>query len=167
MRFAAAPLALSLALLAVPALAQSSVNGVDNETNQHPSVSGNYSSNNNGSSADQQNRNLGATNRSEGRFAGNNNQPGLTYDTQQKIRQSLEQNGFRNVQVTPEAFVIRAQAPDGSRVLMEVTPDQFAEAVQPNTSTRSSHSGQMNSNSSGSSSNDNWKSGGDNNDMNR
>ena len=43
---------------------------------------------------------------------------GVTADTQQKIRQSLEQSGFRNVQVVPQSFVVRAQAPDGSRIVM-------------------------------------------------
>ena len=37
----------------------------------------------------------------------------VTVDTQQKLKQSLEQNGFKNVLVVPEAYVIHAQAPDG------------------------------------------------------
>lgn len=52
---------------------------------------------------------------------------GITADTQQKIRQSLEQSGFRNVQVLPQSFVVRAQAPDGSRIVMFMSPDRFAE----------------------------------------
>ena len=56
---------------------------------------------------------------------------GVTTDTQQKIRHSLEQNGFKNVQVIPQSFVIRAQAPDGSRVVMEISPDQFEEVIAP------------------------------------
>ena len=56
---------------------------------------------------------------------------GVSTDTQQKIRHSLEQNGFKNVQVIPQSFVIRAQAPDGSRVVMEVSPDQFEEVIAP------------------------------------
>jgi hypothetical protein len=56
----------------------------------------------------------------------------ISSDTQQKIRQSLEQNGFRNIQVLPEAYVIRAQAPDGSRVAMLLTPDQVTEVVAGN-----------------------------------
>jgi hypothetical protein len=52
---------------------------------------------------------------------------GITADTQQKIRQSLEQSGFRNVQVVPQSFVVRAQAPDGSNIVMFMSPDQFAE----------------------------------------
>ena len=38
----------------------------------------------------------------------------VTRDTQQKLKQSLEKNRFKNVVVIPEADVIRAQAPDGS-----------------------------------------------------
>lgn len=46
----------------------------------------------------------------------------------QQIRHSMEQNGFTNVEVIPQAFVIRAQAPDGSRMVMEVSPEE-TEAV--------------------------------------
>jgi opacity protein-like surface antigen len=56
----------------------------------------------------------------------------ITADTQQRIRQSLEQNGFKNIQVLPEAFVIRAQAPDGSHLAMLLTPDQVTEVVTGN-----------------------------------
>jgi hypothetical protein len=57
---------------------------------------------------------------------------GITADTQQKIRQSLEQSGFRNVQVMPQSFVVRAQAPDGSHIVMFMSPDRFAEVSLPN-----------------------------------
>lgn len=40
----------------------------------------------------------------------------VTADTQLKIRQSLEQSGFKDIRVVPESFVVRAQAPDGSRL---------------------------------------------------
>jgi hypothetical protein len=59
---------------------------------------------------------------------------GISNDTQQKIRQSLEQSGFRNVQVVPQSFVVRAQAPDGSRIVMFMSPDQLAELTFQNTS---------------------------------
>ena len=62
--------------------------------------------------------------------------PGLganvTADTQQKIRQSLEQSGFKDIRVVPETFVVRAQAPDGSRIVMLLSPDQMTELVVPN-----------------------------------
>jgi hypothetical protein len=53
----------------------------------------------------------------------------VSADTQQKIRQSLEQSGFKNIQVLPEAYVIRAQAPDGSHIAMLLSPDQVTEVV--------------------------------------
>lgn len=57
---------------------------------------------------------------------------GVTNDTQQKIRQSLEQSGFRDVHVVPQSFVVRAQAPDGSHIVMFMSPDQFAELTLEN-----------------------------------
>jgi len=55
----------------------------------------------------------------------------LTQETRHRIRQSLEQAGFKDIRVMPEAFLIRAQAPDGSRIVMQVGPDQFAALIQP------------------------------------
>jgi hypothetical protein len=54
----------------------------------------------------------------------------VTLDTQQKLKQSLEQSGFKNVIVVPEAFVIHAQAPDGSKIVMEVSPDQMQAVIE-------------------------------------
>ena len=54
----------------------------------------------------------------------------VTLDTQQKLKQSLEQNGFKNVIVVPEAYAIHAQAPDGSRIIMEVAPDQMRAVIE-------------------------------------
>src|ERR1700676_727210 len=54
----------------------------------------------------------------------------VTVDTQQKLKQSLEQNGFQNVVVVPEAFVIHAQAPDGSKIVMEVAPDRVRPVIE-------------------------------------
>ena len=56
----------------------------------------------------------------------------ISADTQQKIRQSLEQSGFKDIRVVPETFVVRAQAPDGSRIVMLLSPDQLTEMVMPN-----------------------------------
>jgi hypothetical protein len=56
----------------------------------------------------------------------------VSADTQQKIRQSLEQSGFKGIRVVPETFVVRAQAPDGSRIVMLLSPDQMTEVVMPN-----------------------------------
>ena len=55
----------------------------------------------------------------------------ISADTQQKIRQSLEQSGFKDIRVVPETFVVRAQAPDGSRIVMLLSPDQMTEVVTP------------------------------------
>jgi hypothetical protein len=54
----------------------------------------------------------------------------VTVDTQQKLKQSLEQNGFKNVIVVPEAYVIHAQAPDGSKIVMEVAADQMRAVIE-------------------------------------
>ena len=54
----------------------------------------------------------------------------VTLDTQQKLKQSLEQNGFKNVIVVPEAYFIHAQAPDGSKIVMEVSPDQMQAVIE-------------------------------------
>ncbi len=54
----------------------------------------------------------------------------MTLDTQQKLKQSIEQNGFKNVVVMPEAYVIHAQAPDGSKIVMEVSPDQVQAVIE-------------------------------------
>jgi hypothetical protein len=51
---------------------------------------------------------------------------GISTDTQQKIRQALEQSGFKDVRVLPQSFLIRAQAPDGSRVVMLMSPDMVS-----------------------------------------
>jgi hypothetical protein len=52
-----------------------------------------------------------------------------TRDTQQKLKQSLEKNRFKTVVVIPEADVIRAQAPDGSKIIIEITPDHVTGVV--------------------------------------
>ncbi|MBV9378818.1 MAG: hypothetical protein JO320_27835 [Alphaproteobacteria bacterium] len=56
----------------------------------------------------------------------------ITADTQQKIRQSLEQSGFKDIRVIPESFVVRAQAPDGSRIVMLLSPDELTGVVMQN-----------------------------------
>jgi hypothetical protein len=65
----------------------------------------------------------------------------VTVDTQQKLKQSLEQNGFKNVIVVPEAYVIHAQAPDGSKIVMEVSPDQMRAIVERTGSSSTSSGG--------------------------
>jgi len=114
MRIRAFPIVASFALFAVPALAQTST------------ISGS-----------QPYQNSTSPNASSGQQSSGQHQ-GITSDTQQKIRQSLENSGFRNVQVMPEAFVIRAQAPDGSRVVMLLRPDELVGLVQQQGATGSS-----------------------------
>ena len=54
----------------------------------------------------------------------------VTLDTQQKLRQSLEESGFKNVKVTAETYVVHAKAPDGSHIVMMVSPDQIAGVIE-------------------------------------
>jgi hypothetical protein len=54
----------------------------------------------------------------------------VTLDTQQKLRQSLEEAGFKNVRVTAETYVVHAKAPDGSHIVMMVSPDQIAGVIE-------------------------------------
>jgi hypothetical protein len=54
----------------------------------------------------------------------------ISSDTRARIRQSLMQSGFRDVRVTPEAFVIHAQAPDGSHVVMLLRPDVVTGVIE-------------------------------------
>ena len=54
----------------------------------------------------------------------------VTVDAQQKLKQSLERTGFKNVLVVPEAYVIHAQAPDGSKIVMEIRPDQMRAVIE-------------------------------------
>ena len=53
----------------------------------------------------------------------------VTRDTQQKLKQSLEKNRFKNVVVISEADVIRAEAPDGSKIIIEISPDHVIGVV--------------------------------------
>ena len=76
-----------------------------------------------------------------GQQSAGQNGPGasVSADTQQKIRQSLEQSGFKDtgfkdIRVVPESFVVRAQAPDGSRVVMLLSPDVMSGIITPNSS---------------------------------
>jgi hypothetical protein len=178
MRFAAAPLVLSLALLAAPAFAQDGTGGMNNGSNASnhnwSPNNGQYSANENGNYGNnypnQATNNYGPMNRHNGQYAENQqnmanpqNMPGISYDTQRRIWQSLEQNGFRDVRVRPEAFVVQAIAPDGSRIVMEVSPDQFAEIVQPNAASGSSSSdSNQQMNQSNSWPNHHWNSGSSN-----
>jgi hypothetical protein len=62
--------------------------------------------------------------------ANTKNGSAVTVDTQQKVRQSLEQSGFKDIHVTPESFVVRAQAPDGSHLVIMLSPDEVTGVVE-------------------------------------
>jgi hypothetical protein len=49
--------------------------------------------------------------------------------TQSQIKNSLEASGFRNVTVVPQSYLIRATAPDGSRIVMQVSSDAIQGVV--------------------------------------
>jgi hypothetical protein len=108
MRSHALPLIAAVAMLAGPAFAQTS-----NTSNMSGSSRDNSSAASSSSASSSQSPDTA-----------------VTLDTQQKLKQSLEQNGFKNVLVVPEAYVIHAQAPDGSKIVMEVSPDQMRAVVE-------------------------------------
>ena len=55
----------------------------------------------------------------------------VTLDTQQKLRQSLVEARFlKNVKVTAESYVVQRKAPDGSHIVMMVSPDQIAGVIE-------------------------------------
>lgn len=115
MRVPALPIIASFALLAAPAFAQSS-NTTGTMTEQ-PGVS---------SPSTTTTEQTGVS----GPSATWQHSARVTTDTRQKIAQSLEQSGFKDIRVTPEAFVIHAQAPDGSRVVMLLRPDQVTGVIE-------------------------------------
>jgi hypothetical protein len=53
--------------------------------------------------------------------------------TQSQIKSSLESSGFKNVTVVPQSYLIRATAPDGSRIIMQVSSDALQGVVVPPT----------------------------------
>lgn len=105
MRIPAFPIVASFVLLAAPAFAQSS--GMTTTSPSSTSASSSTSS--------------AADMTSGGK---------LSMDTQQKIRQSLEQSGFKDIRVVPESFVIHAQAPDGSHIVMMMSPDEVTGVIE-------------------------------------
>jgi hypothetical protein len=69
----------------------------------------------------------------------------VTLDTQQKLKQSLGQTGFEDVVVTPSSYLIHAKAPDGSHIVMLVSPDQLHAIIEPSTGSSSAPGGSPNS----------------------
>jgi len=54
----------------------------------------------------------------------------VTLDTQQRLKQSLEQSSFKNVVVMPEACIIHAKAPDRLKIVMKISPDQIQAVIE-------------------------------------
>jgi hypothetical protein len=68
----------------------------------------------------------------------------------QKVKQDLEQAGFKNVQVMPESFLVRAQNKEGQPVMMIINPDSVTAVTALTPSGGSSGAAQGGSSSSGS-----------------
>ncbi|MGH7036689.1 MAG: hypothetical protein ACREFK_19800 [Stellaceae bacterium] len=84
----------------------------------------------------------------------------VSRDTQQKLEQSLKQSGFHDVTVAPRTFIIHAQAPDGSRIVMVVGPDMAHGVIMSGSSSPSNSSmqnGSLNAEHSGTSNSDQGK----------
>ncbi len=47
-----------------------------------------------------------------------------------QLRQTLEKAGFKNIRIRPEAYVVHAQAADGSHVTMMISPDEVEGVVE-------------------------------------
>ncbi len=155
MRVPAFPLVASLVLLSAPAFAQNSgVSG--NPTDQNgaaaPSTAWHNQSGMTGTNPEQsgvsapstawhdQTGMTGTNPEQNGVSASSDtwrNGSAVTADTQQKLKQSLEQTGFKNVVVAPSSFVVHAQAPDGSHIVMLVSPDQLNAMITPATGSSS------------------------------
>ena len=145
MRIPALPLIASVALFAAPALAQ---------TWGAPAAQPNAAALPNASTVTQnpsmatQNPEMGGGQPyAESPSSNQQSATDVSRGTQQAIRQSLLGNGFRNVTVEPRTFVVHAQAPDGSHIVMLVGPERVSgvimnmgNAAQPNESTQNSSS---------------------------
>ena len=168
MRIPAFTMAASLVLLAAPAFAQSnSMSGTNtdqngNSTYTNPgystnSMTGRYNqgaTNYSNQGTGTYNQQYGSNNSSNGWNKGGN----VTTNTRDRIRASLQQSGFTNVNVVPEAFVIHAVAPDGSHIVMLLRPDELTGVVEQTGS--STGPGNWNNQSSGmNGGSNNWNSG--------
>jgi hypothetical protein len=69
-------------------------------------------------------------------------------DTKDRIRRSMMQSGLKDVVVVPEAFVIHAQAPDGSHIVMLLRPDELTGVIGPAQTGSSTGPNESNGNSS-------------------
>jgi hypothetical protein len=141
MRIPALPLIASVALFAGPALAQpSSVTAAQPNTSASPNAS---SVTENPSMATQGGGQPYTDTPSSNQQSGTD----VSRGTRRALRQSLQGSGFRNVTVEPRTFVVHAQAPDGSHIVMLVGPERVSgvimnmgNATQPNESTQNGSS---------------------------
>jgi hypothetical protein len=171
MRIPAFTMAASLVLLAAPAFAQSgSMTGSATDQNQNSNSSytnPGYSTNSMTGRYNQQgatnysnqgtgtyNQQYGSNNSSNGWNKGGN----VTSNTRDRIRASLQQSGFTNVSVVPEAFVIHAVSPDGSRIVMLLRPDELTGVVE-QTGSSTTPGNWNNQSSSMNGGSNNWNSG--------
>lgn len=53
----------------------------------------------------------------------------INAQTQAALRHSLQQSGFKNIQIVAESYAVRALAPDGSHVVMMVSPNEVEGVV--------------------------------------
>jgi hypothetical protein len=66
----------------------------------------------------------------------------VSHSTQGQIKSSLESSGFKEVTVLPQSYLIRATAPDGSRIVMQVSSDGlYGVVVNPTDQAASSRTG--------------------------
>lgn len=50
--------------------------------------------------------------------------------TREQLRESLTKAGYTDIRIRPEAYVVHARTPDGSRVVMLVGPDEVEGMVE-------------------------------------
>lgn len=62
-----------------------------------------------------------------------------------QLRQTLEKAGFKNIRIRPEAYVVHAQASDGSHVTMMISPDEVEGVVERSGSSKAPQSSQSGS----------------------
>ena len=151
MRVPAFPIVASLVLLAAPVFAQNgAMAGTTGDQNGNTGYMNNGASGYSNGASGYSNGGAGYNNGMNGAYNGQTGQTGQTgtnngtaaggqgwgsganvsQDTRARIRQSLTQSGFRNVTVMPEAFVIHATSPDGSRVVMLLRPDELTGVIE-------------------------------------
>jgi hypothetical protein len=128
MRVPAFPLVASFVLLAGPAFAQgSSMTGNATQPSTATQPNGAVTAPSSSPYSSSAASNMQSGNSTASNMPSDNQ---VSPDTQQKLKQSLEQTGFRDVVVTPSSYIIHAMSPDGSRIVMLVSPDQMQAVIE-------------------------------------